>query len=424
MNDQASTPDQPDFSVRLHELRSAELRRIPPGIRTVLHGGAAAAWYFRWFDENYSDVVERHIGVEAFAQPPADLPDNVKWLQRTLGEMSPVPDGSVDLVFGGQVVEHLWAEDLAGFLLESHRVLRQDGLIVLDSPNRIVTEAIEWLHPEHTAELSVDEITLLLEISGFELVELRGVLLGYDRVAHTFLELEDGRMPWTDRAELAADRPEDSFAWWAMARRMNTKPDEARLHTVAAEQAEAFRARRIQRLSSPLPIQRGTGHVPHVSSSADYAGILLHGPNFPLDAGRWRAFLTLRTEAGGAETTSALGRIEVTSGYGAIEHAGRDVLANELDHLGGWTTIELDFELKRMVMGIELRVVTYGALPIDVQMTVDIRRPEETPVPRGQMTSTEPTYHPEPRTVEILTLLKRRALDKAKHWLPLSGSQS
>ena len=101
--------ETPDFSTRLHDLRTAELRRLPVGARTVLHGGAAGAWYFEWFDKNYPGDVERHIGVEAFADRPPDLPANVQWLAHTAGDMESVPSGSVDMVFGGQVIERLSA---------------------------------------------------------------------------------------------------------------------------------------------------------------------------------------------------------------------------------------------------------------------------------------------------------------------------
>jgi SAM-dependent methyltransferase len=74
-------------------------------------------------------------------RPPDPLPPKVEWLQRNLGDLSPIDDGSVDLVFAGQVIEHLWPEDVAGFLAEAHRVLRPGGFLALDSPNRLVTES-------------------------------------------------------------------------------------------------------------------------------------------------------------------------------------------------------------------------------------------------------------------------------------------
>jgi hypothetical protein len=67
----------------------------------------------------------RHVGVEAYESMPDDLPAYVEWIVNTADKMSGVENSSVDLVFAGQTTEHLWADELAGFLLESHRVLTE-----------------------------------------------------------------------------------------------------------------------------------------------------------------------------------------------------------------------------------------------------------------------------------------------------------
>jgi SAM-dependent methyltransferase len=409
----SAAPDAMDFSARLHELRSIELRRLPRYARTVLHGGAAGAWYFRWFEENYPGTVDRHIGVEAFLDRPADLPQNVDWLQRTLGDMGPVPSGSVDLVFGGQVIEHLWADDVAAFLMESHRVLQPGGMIALDSPNRQVTEAISWRHPQHTVEFSADEVVQLIALAGFELEELRGVLLGYDRERHAFLELEDESLPWEERARLAANRPEDSFVWWLVARRTDVEPDGERLGALVGEKADAFRSRRMQQLFSPLPIRREICSIPCVSSPADYAGLLLQSPACPLDAGDWRASFALRLEGTPSPTVPMAG-VDVTSDSGAVQHACRDLVVRDFEPAGAWKTISLTFSLAEMTMGIELRAFTHGRAPVGAQMALDLRRPDEVAVPHEGVNGSTPIHIPEPRTLEILAMLGRRAAAKAR----------
>jgi len=132
-----------DYLAALHEARTFCLGGMPPGARTVLSVGASGPWYFDWFARAYGHV-ERHIGVEAFLPCPVELPENVEWLASDLAGpdgVAAVLSGTVDLVFSGQNIEHLWPEQVVAFLVESNRVLRSEGWLVVDSPNRNLTEA-------------------------------------------------------------------------------------------------------------------------------------------------------------------------------------------------------------------------------------------------------------------------------------------
>jgi SAM-dependent methyltransferase len=359
------------FTDRLHVLRERELRKLPPGARTVLHGGAAGAWYFRWFEENYAGEVQRHIGVDYLEDAPRDLPPNVEWLKRTLGDMGPVADGSVDMVFAGQVIEHLWPDDVAGFLLESRRVLRDRGFLVIDSPNRRVTEAIEWLHPQHTAELSVDEIAALVRLAGFDLEAIRGVLLGYDADDHVFLGIDDldADMPWEERAARAVDRPEDAFVWWLVARPTDRAPRAHELRELAHELGAAFRAARLRRLQTPLEVKH-TAAAERVVARDD-GGALFHGPYFPVDSGDWRVTFQLRApDVGSVAADMQVAWIDAATEAGKIVHARRDLTAGELRADGGWTAVSLDLTLDEMLMGVELRALAFGTTPVEAKLQV------------------------------------------------------
>lgn len=407
----AESTHRPDFSERLHALRGEELRLLPPGARTVLHGGAAERWYFEWFDELYPSEVERHIGVEYFAAQPDDLPSHVTWLRRTLGDISPVDDGSVDLVFGGQVIEHLWPDDVAGFLVESHRVLRPDGTLVLDSPNRRVTEEIRWLHPQHTCELSVSEAVELVRLAGFDVESVRGVVLGYDRERAVFLGLDDESVSWDQRAELASDRPEDSFVWWLTARRADRRPRRAELVQRAHDLGRAFRSRRLRNLSTPLPTMWGQDRVPHVATPPGYADNVVHGPMIPLDAGRWRASFRLRLEDVAVAPDTEVARLDACCSPDATVLGARSVVASELDGGGRWTTAALDFALPAMVMGFEARVFAAPAARIGAQIEVELSRVDDAVT--GVLGALQaPVNIPEPRTVELLEMLGRRTAAK------------
>lgn len=217
------SPDQnvpsDEFHAILHTLRTAELRCVPKGARRVVSVGASGRWYFEWFEECVGPL-ERHIGVEAFEEKPADLPANVEWVASTADDLGSIADASIDLVFAGQTTEHLWPDELAGFLAESARVLHAGGLLVVDSPNRLVTQALHWSHGGHTIELSAAEMTELLELAGFDVETCTG--LWRCRYGDVVRSLEDGvqsRAEVADRSSGGVREPDDSFVWWINARR-------------------------------------------------------------------------------------------------------------------------------------------------------------------------------------------------------------
>jgi hypothetical protein len=93
----------------------------------LLSAGAAGTWYFEWITQWYG-AVERHIGIERYLPRPDVLPANVEWITSSVADMDTVAGGSVDLVFSGQNIEHLFGDGVPGFLLESARVLRPAGI--------------------------------------------------------------------------------------------------------------------------------------------------------------------------------------------------------------------------------------------------------------------------------------------------------
>jgi SAM-dependent methyltransferase len=350
------------FQLFLHdELRSRELERAPEGARTVLHGGAAGRWSFDWFESCYPTEVERHIGVEAFLPEPEDLADNVQWLPRTLGDLEPVGDGEVDLVYAGEVIEHLWPEDVVGFLLESNRVLRRGGAVALDSPNREVTGLAGWEHAEHTVEVTPQEIRDLLRLAGVDQVVVRGIWLAYDRAEGRVLELEtlepEGEWTVDRRREEAADRPDDSFLWWAEGRKGDRAPDRKRIAQLVDEAYRVYRGRRFARFHSHV------GEVTDgvVTTSAGETGHLVFGPYVPVRGGRW----TARFEAGlvpGAAPLApeeSMGTVDVTKELDVQVVASRELLAGELPD-EGLAEVEVPFELPRTETGVQLRCSPTG----------------------------------------------------------------
>jgi SAM-dependent methyltransferase len=370
-----------DFNTHLHALRTEGLRRMPAGARTFLSAGCSGGWYFRWIAENYPGI-ERHIGVEAYSPKPDDLPEGACWIANSVADMREVADGSVDLLFSGQNIEHLTLPDIGGFLCEAKRVLRPGGWLVIDSPNRAITERLGWFQPEHVMEFRVDEILDLVRAAGFETESIRGLWQCYDPGAHRVLDLSPSADDADNRrrVEAANDDPENAFVWWLTARSVPAPADraaiDARVEKVAAE---AF-PRLLTRFQSEI------GRVKHGPLTAEAegpkgaVGYILYGPYTPLFPGRYRAAFRLRALAPAgliASVTGArLARIDVGSFYRNREIVARDLDVKDLTSpsADGYCSFALNFELADAAFGVEFRVYTTGLVPLAVAVPVHLTR--------------------------------------------------
>ncbi len=364
-----------DFGHFLHALRTRRMRMMPSGARVVLSGGAAGSVYFEWFGGNYPSSVERHIAVEYFAPAPEPLPPGVEWLPRTLGDLAPVKDGEVDLVFAGQVIEHLWPDDIAGFLSESNRVLRPDGHLVIDSPTRFITDALAWTMPEHTVELEVDEIVELLELAGFEDIDVKGVWLCYDRerAEHMRLDLLGGgdEWPWQRRVLEAEERPRDSFIWWAEARNGQRRGDPAAVRRRVQAFYDRGRPKYFERVRTEVgqPADDSLGR--RFRAPRGVQGFLLRGPGCAMPPGRHEAVFRLGAEAveSWLPHSRAIAEIEVTRDDGRVV-ANWPLTAKDLPPGGAERELTLPFELRDTAFNSELRVRSMGVAPLVVSVPV------------------------------------------------------
>lgn len=360
-----------DFNVFLHELRTRELKKIPPGAKKFLSGGCAGNWYFDWLNNNYPGI-EKHIGIEAYQQKPVDLPHNVLWIENTLSNMDGVNSSEADLVFAGQTVEHLWPDELAGFLCESNRVLKKNGLIVLDSPNRRITHGLHWYQPEHTIELNVEEIVSLLTMAGFADIVVRGIWLCYDYRKHMFLPLEptSNAEGWNyeERILEAAARPEDSFCWWVEARK-NSSPNKERLRSRITEIFEEVWPLRISRVYHQIGQLDNKNNRMVIQCTKGESGALIHGPYTALRPGKYRAFFELGYKDKQISKKEIIGMLDVYTSYGNKFIAKKEikVLDLELDKL---KNIFIEFETTKVEFGIEFRLWSNGKIPLTASFKI------------------------------------------------------
>ncbi|MEH1781096.1 MAG: glycosyltransferase [Nostoc sp.] len=207
-----------NFNDFLHERRSICLAKIPQA-KEILSIGCAGNWYFEWFDKFYPYSIENHTGIDLNPKP-LDLPKNVTWIQHDGDNLSLIESQIFDLVFAGQFIEHISWESQVTFLLEVNRVLKSNGIFVLDSPNYTVTNRYGWKQPEHIHELSFQQACELLRIAGFEIKDSYGLiskdLLGippnlFGRYIEPCLDIN----LYQEDIESAINQdPQNCFVWW------------------------------------------------------------------------------------------------------------------------------------------------------------------------------------------------------------------
>lgn len=288
---------------------------------------------------------------------PDKLPDEVDWISNTAGNMTDVLDRSADLIFAGQTVEHLWADELIGFILECGRVIRDGGLLILDSPNEEITHELKWNHPEHTVEFRPDDARRLLEAGGFTVEKNVGHWLCRDD--GQFLPLYAAtEVEHENRVTAGFARPEDCFSWWIEAR-LTHRPDAAAVVRCVRDIWSRYGDRRVNRMMrtfSGQVVAKESGNSIAVGAEG-WAGYLLFGPYGPLPGGR----TVVGVDVDPYEAGVSPGVLEVFHTIGDRQIAVRDLPAF---HAGG--KVWIDVELEGTVFGVEYRVLTNGAATIAV----------------------------------------------------------
>lgn len=347
-----------DINQLLHDGRSAFLRQMPKVGGTLLSAGCSGTWYFNWISERTGHS-SRHIGLEFYSPKPHDLPQNVEWIANTVGDMSGVNDQECDLVFSGQNLEHLWPEDVAGFFLESNRVLKEGGWVVVDSPNRLVTEALGWSHPEHTVEYTPAEAVHITELAGFDVATIKGIWLCRDPKTNNLLPFDPNVSvaEWStiERCVNAINNPDQSFIWWIEAKKAKRMPDAIEVRRYAQEIYEQHWPERTRRFSSQIGTRVDVDGRPFVVARENESGALIYGPYMPLVAGSYEAEFEVRVDK--ASGSAPVVRCDV------LGHQGREIVARYLtaaDIAAGNGIINLPFSLDEMEFGIQARCLALG----------------------------------------------------------------
>jgi len=112
---------------------------------------------------------QQYLGIDKFPVPNLQVPPNARTLQMTVPPLGGINSNQFDAVVTFQVIEHI--EDDLEFLKEIHRVLQPGGVLILTTPNRLMSLT---RNPWHVREYEPEAMRQILE-SVFDQVDLRGV---------------------------------------------------------------------------------------------------------------------------------------------------------------------------------------------------------------------------------------------------------
>jgi SAM-dependent methyltransferase len=341
-----------DFNDMIHAERGRLLRQLPKGAKVFCSAGCAGAWYFDWIAENYGHV-DRHIGIELYLPKPDQLPDNVVWIKNSVADMTDVGTASVDLLFSGQNLEHLYYDDIQGFFREASRVLKIGGHLCIDSPNRLVTKELGYIQPQHVLEFSREDVARMVEAAGFELVAEHGIWSsreGERQVADITATEETNDV----RLESAHESPDEAFIWWVVARKIGSPlPDLAEtIEKIVVERFAPFVVARFRKGIGEVAAIEGTETIIAVEPALH--GPVIFGPYVPLTEGDYVATWTVKFE-----TADGAVSVAVTTNAGQSRLGGRYVAAAD-GAIGEWREIEVPFTIGEYTDGVETPVLTHG----------------------------------------------------------------
>jgi SAM-dependent methyltransferase len=175
----------------LHLSRMMFVRSLPPARRILDLGGTAlgnatGALVLMGYPYRFDDLVvvdlpsdERN---EIYREDTAHAVTEtalgpVRYRYHSMVDLSDYADGSVDLVYSGQSIEHVPTDLADQVLAEVRRVLRPGGVLGLDTPNARVTRLQQdaFIDPDHEYEYTHAEMLDKLARAGLEVVEAKGL---------------------------------------------------------------------------------------------------------------------------------------------------------------------------------------------------------------------------------------------------------
>ncbi len=188
-----------ELAPALHFSRTLFVRSLPPARRILDLGGTAlgsdkGAMVLMGYPYPFDELVvvdlppddRNELYKETVARTVTQTElGPVRYHYHSMSDLARYADGSFDLVYSGQSIEHVPVDEADRVLLGAARILRPGGYLALDTPNARVCRIQQpgYIDPDHDHEYTHGEMVDKLHGAGFEVIEAKGLNLASRSVA-------------------------------------------------------------------------------------------------------------------------------------------------------------------------------------------------------------------------------------------------
>ena len=171
-----------ELAPALHFSRSLFVRSLPPARRILDLGGTAlgsdkGAMVLMGYPYRFDELVvvdlppddRNELYKESVARTVTQTElGPVRYHYHSMSDLTRYEDGSFDLVYSGQSIEHVPVAEADRVLLEAARILRPGGHLALDTPNARVcrVQQPDFIDPDHDHEYTHSEMVGKLRTRG------------------------------------------------------------------------------------------------------------------------------------------------------------------------------------------------------------------------------------------------------------------
>ncbi len=137
---------------------------------------------------NTVDIIASDIDIRYLQSNDEDQISKVVLNSRNL----PFKSNTLNVISCFETIEHIPLNEVEPTLLDIHRVLKEDGIFLISTPNRVANGNIK-MSTDHKQEFSPEELSYILKKNGFNILEKYGQnFIKKDNILHEiFLGLRE-----------------------------------------------------------------------------------------------------------------------------------------------------------------------------------------------------------------------------------------